>query len=337
MAEIRSRIYHFCKEYEFSYDSRAFFSLTQTCKQIRAEYRPLWLRGSSVTLDFEDLTDYFATFHGQPGTQQVDVHHAPKMMRVLWDHKKEPYNTSDLLLDLKPLLNFRASCKWFTVHLESRQIAEGDYPHGDCDACNQCINCQSRCKLVDWRALLRGHSPTSFEDDIIDYNSDDLEEMFPIWDTCPHDDLLDEAKSEIHAEYSYLNALNCFLSNNNETWLESIRDDDLNHTKIECTMGPKHKYPTIYIRFDRDFIPSIFFIKKSLKFAACQYLTDVGILDLERRKGLDFVVGIGTDKTTRHSADCKISIPTYSQCHIYGHAYKEPAGIVRAARIGDGK
>ena len=98
---------------------------------------------------------------------------------------------------------------------------------------------------------------------------------------------------------------------------------------IECTTGPN---ATIYIRFDEDLAPEIFY-KETFCLAVCQYLTDAGIIDLEERKILDFVVGVATGNAARHSADYKTSIPTYDQHTLYGRAYEEPAGIVRALEI----
>jgi hypothetical protein len=210
-------------------------------------------------------------------------------------------------------------------------MAERDFPHEECETCNQCINCRGRCKLVDRETILRESLLPGAEDSEFEYDSEYLDEVFPTWDTCPHDDLLGEVESDINEEYNYLSALNCFLRNKNEAWLKVIRDDDLCGMKIECTMGAKSKYPTIYIRFDKGHAPDIF-SKKGIGFAIRQYLTDIGIIDLEEREMLDFVVGIATGKTTRHPGDCKILIPTYNQHTIYGRTYKEPAGIVRAGK-----
>jgi len=96
-------------------------------------------------------------------------------------------------------------------------------------------------------------------------------------------------------------------------------------------MGPVSKYPTIYIRFDKGYAPEIF-AKTVFSLAVCQYLTDVGIIDLEERQMLDFVVGVATGKTTRLSADCNTMVPTYDQHTIYGRTYKEPTGIIRTGR-----
>lgn len=255
------------------------------------------------------------------------------MMAIHWDHDRDPYKNGDLLLDLKPLLSFRAFCEWSTIYFESRQMAERDFPHEECETCNQCINCCGRCKLTDWKAVLKESLLSDAEDSEFEYDSDYLDEMFPIWDTCPCDDLLGEVEYDISEKYSYLNAFNCFLGNKDEAWLKSIRDDILGRTRIECTMGPKSKYPTIYIRFDKGHAPEIF-AKKMLYLATCQYLTDVGIIDPEERKMLDFVTGVATGKTTRHSTDWKTVISTYNQITVLGRAYREPASIVRATKTG---
>lgn len=289
----------------------------------------MWFRESSITLDFEDLADYLATFHSLPGTKQLDFDHAPKIMLVLCDHEKEDYKTGSLIFDLKPLLNLRAVCTWLSVNFKSRWVAEHDVPHKDCDVCNQCIRCEGRCELVEWEDLLNSHPDY---DDMFD-----SADSFSTGHNCPHLALLDDVKSDFLMEYNYLEALNGFLNNRNEIWLESIAGD-LRHgwMKVECTMGPEDKFPTIYIQFAKGHAPPIF-QEKALKYAACQYLTDVGIIDLWERTELDFVVGIGTGKVPQHSPRCKTPSPTYNQIRICGHTYEEPAGIVRPAKIGDGK
>lgn len=314
--------------------TRTFFSLSQTCRQLRSEYRPLWLIESSVTLDHEDLADYLATFHSLPGTRVLDVKHALKTMTVLWDHEKEDYKSGDLLIDLKPLLNLRASCKWFSVSFESRRLFEADYPHEECEGCNQCISCRGRCKLVDWRAMIVGDSGD--EDEQAYYASVDLDEIYPISKNCSHEELVEEVEDKFFTAYIYLDALNDFLNSSNKIWLESIKDD-FGHEwmTVECAVGcAEDKIPVIYIRFDNDHAPLVFG-KKALRYAACQYLTDVGMIDLDYRPELNFVVGVGTGGTIKHSPGRKTE-QVYDQVTFCGLTYEEPAGIVRPARTGDG-
>ncbi|KAF1931069.1 uncharacterized protein M421DRAFT_2591 [Didymella exigua CBS 183.55] len=99
--------------------------------------------------------------------------------------------------------------------------------------------------------------------------------------------------------------------------------------------GLRYKYPAIFIRFNRGFAPRIF-SKKTFSFAVCQYLTDIGMIELEEHKGFDSVMGIATGKVARHSADCKTPIPVYNQYTIYGRDYEETARTSRPAKIGTG-
>lgn len=124
--------------------------------------------------------------------------------------------------------------------------------------------------------------------------------------------------------------MNCFFFNSDESWLKPIYDDVLGGINVECTMGPKFKYPTIYIRFDNGHASQVF-SRKIFSLAIRQYLTNVGVFDLEGRKLFDFV-GVATGKTTCHLADCRTLIPTYSQQTLYGRAHREPARIFRAPK-----
>jgi hypothetical protein len=57
---------------------RKFFGLTQTCRQIRVEYRPLWLRNSKFLIFLADAKEYCKTWF--PTT--VDLQHAPSNLQI---------------------------------------------------------------------------------------------------------------------------------------------------------------------------------------------------------------------------------------------------------------
>jgi len=114
---------------------RNFISLTQTCKQIRSEYRPLWLRNSAFRIEFVDLNKFIATFY--PSVK--DYSNAPKLLLIPWDHEDDAYD--DTLLDITALLRFRAFCPTFAAHFKARRLIEMDLPDVECDSCGHSINC----------------------------------------------------------------------------------------------------------------------------------------------------------------------------------------------------
>lgn len=81
-AELRNRIYDFCKEMDSDFEYmppllvknmepsppttnwsyRAFFALKQACQQIRTEFRPLWLRDSTIRITFAALNPFINTY-----------------------------------------------------------------------------------------------------------------------------------------------------------------------------------------------------------------------------------------------------------------------------------
>ncbi|KAF1954967.1 hypothetical protein CC80DRAFT_566153 [Byssothecium circinans] len=84
-----------------TYSSRQFFGLTQTCQQIRTEYRPVWLRNSIARIRFHDLKYFLAIFY--PKENNI----GPKILQIVWDGNKDC--GLDRMVDLLPLLHLRAS------------------------------------------------------------------------------------------------------------------------------------------------------------------------------------------------------------------------------------
>jgi hypothetical protein len=121
--------------------------------------------------------------------------------------------------------------------------------------------------------------------------------------------------------YEYLEPLNTFLANNDERWLKQIRHVYLDLMSVQCTMGQCSKVPTIYIRFAEGVHPAELHVEHMYS-GACTWLRQVGIMDLEDRTGLDFIVGIAVGKYTRPSTKSPTVTPTYIQTYICGRTYK---------------
>jgi hypothetical protein len=133
---------------------------------------------------------------------------------------------------------------------------------------------------------------------------------------CDHEDAIEEAFFDLHMDYHYTMAINDFIANNNAAWLRAIRDDSrLRGMKVECTIDIETQQPTIHIRFQKGTAPAGF-TKTSMYKGALRYMRDMGILSLDIRGKLDFVIGEHTGKYTRHFEGCSYPIPTYNQVHV---------------------
>lgn len=160
--ELRNRIYHFAAEAKFESDgrvppvitkarqepiaataynlgARTFMGLTQSCKQIRAEYRVLWLRDSSIRIKLEDVQSYMATFY----PKAEDYCNAPKLLLISWDHENDGYD-KDVLFEITLLLRIRAFCPSNVIQFVCRRLVEYDIPDADCFECGHNIRCTCR-------------------------------------------------------------------------------------------------------------------------------------------------------------------------------------------------
>lgn len=242
------------------------------------------------------------TFYTQPVSRDFSYRDAPRLMVVSWDHEKERYADGHALLDIKPLLKLRAYSTSSTIKFVCRRLVEFDAGHRECWNCEQCITC-----------------------DNIDYDSD----AGSLYDyDCSHEDTLDEIFYELDREYAYLRPLNEFLANNNKAWLEAVRADFKHAIAVHCTMGQSSKVPTIYIQFGRNDAPPQLRMKRMYSSAA-EYLTQMGIMDLDLRAKLDFVVGVATGKYMRPSIGASSAVATHHQTFICGRTYKAPFAASR--------
>ncbi|KAF2438718.1 hypothetical protein P171DRAFT_490772 [Karstenula rhodostoma CBS 690.94] len=49
---------------DYTRSSRKYYGLTQVCRQVRAEYFPIWKRTSSVRISFDDFASFVTSFYG---------------------------------------------------------------------------------------------------------------------------------------------------------------------------------------------------------------------------------------------------------------------------------
>ncbi|KAF2710785.1 hypothetical protein K504DRAFT_465852 [Pleomassaria siparia CBS 279.74] len=125
------RTYH--PRYYLKDSQRTLFSLTQVNQQIRAEYRPLWMRQASTRIMHESLDEFLSTFF--PTADKMK--NAPKLLQISWKHKGyKQSKTTDLSL----LLRLSAECPSLRCEFVSHELALGIIP-GTLDLCT---NCNSR-------------------------------------------------------------------------------------------------------------------------------------------------------------------------------------------------
>lgn len=181
------------------HSERQFLGLTQTCKQLRTEYRPIWLRNSRVRVTHDNLRAYIHTFYGC-ATRYTDM---PRLIQISYDH--------DLvqMIDVSLLLRISANCRTTQVELIPHVLTQKVGPWTD----------DEECPICKWEL------------------EEGMEEAHE--DGCPHleerfEDYLDYIQDE---EYLYLASLNFFLAHNNSNWLEDIRDYTVDGVKIVIEDG----------------------------------------------------------------------------------------------------
>jgi hypothetical protein len=117
------------------YSGRKFFGLTQASKQLRSEFRPVWLRDSSVRIELQDLDDFISTFY----SKAEEFRNAPKMLLISWNHDSDE---EQALFDITPLLCLRAFCPTFEASFVCHDLIEGVLPNVDYEECGHSIHCE---------------------------------------------------------------------------------------------------------------------------------------------------------------------------------------------------
>ena len=84
--------------------SRAFLGLTQTCKTIRAEYRPMWLRSGRLRVDFDSLYDFIDVFYPSSATDDI----APKSLTICVNSKDNYASLSNTVINLFKICQLRS-------------------------------------------------------------------------------------------------------------------------------------------------------------------------------------------------------------------------------------
>jgi hypothetical protein len=113
------------------HSSRDFLALTQTSKQLRSEFRPLWLRASSVRLRFDDIDRFIKSFYSTVS----DYGFAPKLLVISW---YQLYNDEDADLDsavfnISALLRLGAYSPTSKIEFVPHRLIEYELPNVERD------------------------------------------------------------------------------------------------------------------------------------------------------------------------------------------------------------
>lgn len=241
-AEIRNRIYDFATEQDdylnwqkpvpfvahnspserpkqwpmdpSSPSARKFFGLTQVCKQIRAEYRPIWLQQSSVRVFLRDHLDYIDTFHGGMGGHK----HMPQLIQISW------LNGDDKRVELTGLFSIRAHSNGTRIEMISHVLHQHEKHLANCSGCEFC-----------------GHIWTEIEI-VLDYPES--------WETElePHELLACYKNETMVIIYPYLVTLNTLFEYGNPNWLRDIKSKEILEVWVD-DLDYSHP-PTVWFRFD---------------------------------------------------------------------------------------
>ncbi|KAF2437544.1 hypothetical protein P171DRAFT_437628 [Karstenula rhodostoma CBS 690.94] len=278
--EIRNRIYHFATErdnfegwedavplidmhtghgcgrsqwpmskYECSLSARNFLGLTQTCKLIRKEYRPIWLRNSSIRVLPRYLSVYIHTFYGCGADYSTNM---PKLIQI--SHCQDAFGQNNL--DLTEMLRMHAASPATKFEFVPHELTQEEGLWND--RLDDCFMCEEE--------IMFG------ETDI-----DELEE-----NGCPHFEEHREAFADflLMEQYPYLLALDKFLAHDNAKWLADIQDREVIRVKLDTYDG-EYGSPDVTIRLRHGSeIVTQKLKKKSMSDAASDYIKDRSLRDV---------------------------------------------------------
>jgi hypothetical protein len=190
-----------------------FFGLTQSCKQLRSEYRPLWIRDLTVRLKTGIFSEFVATFLP---TSKDESLLGPKLIQISWDHGLD----NILEKDLTPFLLLRGRLPDICFDFVPYRLADLKMEPGE----EPCEFCCERMHLEE-----HGHDPEDADGYCSCYDSDmDYEEWV----------MLEEDRME------YTDILKDFLSNNNEKWMADILAENIN---VKFSFDRESDLPTFRI------------------------------------------------------------------------------------------
>lgn len=197
---------------------RKFFGLTQVCRKIREEYKPIWLSNSSVRIRAEwPLSVYLHQFYGSCHPRE----HLPKLIQITLDHEWVP------ILDITHLLRLRAAHPETKIAFIPDALTDLDEYRDFYEECPWCI------EEMTAEEIAEGLLPVG---ELPDYK-------------CPHSDELRRAfcTSFLENELPCLEAMNNLLAHDDPNWLEDLQSRGVTCVRLEyhSDLDP---YPDVTIR-----------------------------------------------------------------------------------------
>ncbi|KAH7385177.1 hypothetical protein DE146DRAFT_666450 [Phaeosphaeria sp. MPI-PUGE-AT-0046c] len=218
-AELRNRIYEYAAEDldNLTYAPRVtrkackpwdvriwqFFGLTQTCRQIRSEFGPIWLLKLNVRSTLSWINKFIASF--VVGKQLLDL--APRRVQIEWDTGM--HDSKDTEHDLTRLLHLHANNLSHSIAFIPERLLDGNTPD---DICWYCFG--------EFEAEERG--------------DDDFENWVERC-TCAPEDL--DHDGWVSYCYDLINRTDMLLAvicHNNEAWQQDIRSEKM---EVQCIFG----------------------------------------------------------------------------------------------------
>ncbi|KAF2026025.1 hypothetical protein EK21DRAFT_92751 [Setomelanomma holmii] len=187
----------FKKELAWAERPWQFYGLTQTCRQLRAEHRPIWIQNLHIRLDVWQLDIFCQTFL----LSAAEHTHRPKLIEIPWDGSST-YHAPELL----SWLHFRTRHTFTSIAFVPEVVVEGGMPREE--KCDYCVDMEEsgRCRCCH------------------DYDTSDCE--------CDDPDMgYFEWIQGKEAEIEYASTVKVLLDNRNATWPKAIDDGAI----IGCT------------------------------------------------------------------------------------------------------
>lgn len=191
--------------------ARQFFPLTQVCQLIRKEYRPIWLRNSSIRLKYTDINRCLCTFYGCMHSPIT-----PKLIQISLEDEKEE------IINLLPLLHRRMKRKDLKIEVVSHKIIAELAEIHKIDP-SECVLCEDE--------LAEGTT-----------TSEELGRT-----GCVHTDFHFDTIVEMMSEnYWYHPCLNRFLNHDDSDWENDITCDKIASVRLDFSTI-NEGFPTILI------------------------------------------------------------------------------------------
>ncbi|KAF2870433.1 hypothetical protein BDV95DRAFT_639967 [Massariosphaeria phaeospora] len=166
-----------------------YFALTQVCQQIRAEYRPCWIRQWCVRVRWEFFKRFMDTF--------ISPHHfdaaTPKLIQLSFVYE-DMYTRK--IFDITELLRLRTANPTFKFEFIAHRLSYGIHDEGYCCKCGSLLS---------------------------EFAGDGDKECGS--GSCSG--TAERMKASIRSWHSYLDVFNGILAMDNAKWLRAIREDHI--------------------------------------------------------------------------------------------------------------